>query len=222
MSSLTWAEINEFCENGTASIAFSVGDSKSVTINGVNTQAQIIGFDHDDLADGSGKAKITFCTAELVAYRIVDDNGYEKPFVNTEIYSWLSNTVYNGLDSQLKSVIKAVNKKTTQYHGSSTIRTDSMKLFLLSEVEVSGAHIDTAAGEGTQYPWFNSNSRRIKKYNGSNSDWWLRSPCYIENHLSYGYWTWVDDDGTTGNIVIGGADNFYPNWGSGVCVAFCI
>ena len=208
--------------SGKASECFSIGDTKPATVNGVSTQAQIIGFNHDDLADGSGKAGITFCTTELVANRNVDDDGFEMPFVNTEIFSWLNNTVYGGLDSQLKDVIKAVNKKTTRYHGSSTIRTDSMKLFLFSEIEVSGEHIDTAAGEGTHYSWFNSNSRRTKKYNKSNWSWWLRSPCYIENHPNYRYWTWVDADGTTGNIVIGGADNSYPDWNAGVCVAFCV
>lgn len=222
LSNYSWSEISTLSASEYASQIFSLGDTKNETINGVSTQVQIIGFNHDDLADGSGKAGITFCTTNLVDYRKVDDDGFKKPFVNTEIFSWLNNTVYSGLDSQLKGVIKAVNKKTTQYHGSSTIRTDSMKLFLLSEVEVSGKHVDTASGEGTQYPWFNSNSRRTKKYNSSNQPWWLRSPCYIENHPNYGYWTWVTNNGETGNIVIGGADNFRPDWGAGVCVAFCV
>ena len=40
--------------------AWKVADHKPMTINGVDYQIDIIGKNHDDYSDGSGKAPLTF------------------------------------------------------------------------------------------------------------------------------------------------------------------
>ena len=54
-----WSEIALCSQFGQAKNYFSVGDQKTVSINGTNYKVQIIGFDHDQLTSG-GMAGITF------------------------------------------------------------------------------------------------------------------------------------------------------------------
>ena len=61
----TWAEIKTASEGGYAKYMWSLGDTKDLSafmgqISTAYTRATIIGFDHDDLASGNGKAGITF------------------------------------------------------------------------------------------------------------------------------------------------------------------
>ena len=60
-------------------------------------------------------------------------------FTGSEMYSWLQNTLLPTLPSDLQSVLKSVNKKTSAGSQSSTINTNSMKLFLFSEIEIFGS-----------------------------------------------------------------------------------
>lgn len=61
----TWNEIKTASEGGYAKYMWSLGDTKDLSAfmgqtSTTYTRATIIGFDHDDLASGSGKAGITF------------------------------------------------------------------------------------------------------------------------------------------------------------------
>lgn len=61
----TWDEIKTASEGGYAKYMWSLGDTKDLSAfmgqtSTSYTRATIIGFDHDDLASGSGKAGITF------------------------------------------------------------------------------------------------------------------------------------------------------------------
>ncbi|MCQ2795188.1 MAG: DUF6273 domain-containing protein [Bacilli bacterium] len=70
----SWDEIAEIAETGRADEFFGVGNTKEVTLKGQSFShtVRIIDFNHDDLADGSGKAGITFEFADLIS----DENGY--------------------------------------------------------------------------------------------------------------------------------------------------
>jgi len=66
LNSLSWSQINSIVASGEAETSFAIGDSKSVTlIDGSKVNFVILGFNYDDLADGSGKATITFGTDQL-------------------------------------------------------------------------------------------------------------------------------------------------------------
>ena len=56
----TWEQIIEACHNNAVPDTWKVADQKPMTINGVDDQIDIIGKNHDDYADGSGKAPLTF------------------------------------------------------------------------------------------------------------------------------------------------------------------
>ena len=56
----TWAQIIKACQKKIIPTTWKVGDQKAMTINGISYQIDIIGKNHDDYSDGSGKAPLTF------------------------------------------------------------------------------------------------------------------------------------------------------------------
>ena len=214
LASNSWATISQVSAAGNASSFWKVGDEKTITVNGETLTLVIMGFKHDDLASG-GKAGITFGLKHLMkdTRQMNTSNTNSGGFTGSAMYTWLQNTLLKALPSDLQSVIKSVNKKTSAGGASSTINTNAMKLFLFSEVEVFGSTTYSAAGEGSQYSYFATAANRIKNLsNGSGSAiwWWERSP-----HAS---------DSSTFCVVIsgGGADYFGANYSWGVCFGFCV
>ena len=209
----SWAKISKVSVLGIADRFWSVGDTKNITVNGETLTMEIVGFNHDNLT-GGGKAGITFGTKHLMrdARRMNPSDTNQGGWTGSEMCSWLTSTCYNGLPSELRSVIREVDKKTSAGGGSSTIKTDSMKIFLFSEKEV-GLSGYSVAGEGENYARFTSNSVRTKKMsNGSGSAnwWWLRSPRKGIDSLFCS----VDSDGK--------AIHSSANVSNGVCFGFCV
>lgn len=180
LSKNTWAQIAKASAAGKASQLWSVGDTKDITVGSETLTLVIMGFNHDDLASG-GKAGITFGMKNLMATtrRMNASNTNSGGFTGSEMYSWLQNTLLPTLPSDLQAVLKSVNKKTSAGSQSSTINTNSMKLFLFSEIEIFGSTTYSKAGEGSQYSYFATAANRIKYLSngsGSASWWWERSP----------------------------------------------
>ena len=119
-------------------------------------------------------------------------------------------TLLNQLQSDLKSVIKAVDKRSTAGSQSTTIDTTSDKLFLLSEIEIFGALTYSKAGEGEQYAYYKAGNSRIKKVSGTADWWWERSPVGSNN---------------TGFCLVnssGNANHYNASNSPGVAFGFCI
>lgn len=210
----SWDTINTIAQSGQASSVFSIGDTKSISINGTNYKIQIYDFNHDDLADGSGKAKITFGLANCLStyYAMNSSNTNSGGWGSCALRTTLQNTILNQLPTELKTLIKTVKKKTSAGSQSTTINTTNDTLFLFSEVELFGSTTYSVAGEGTQYPIFTNNSSRIKKQGdtGSACYWWERSPFASDST----YFCFVSTDGSAN---FGYASNSF-----GVCFGFCI
>lgn len=214
LSKNTWAQIAKASAAGKASQLWSVGDTKDITVGSETLTLVIMGFNHDDLASG-GKAGITFGLKNLMATtrRMNASNTNSGGFTGSEMYSWLQNTLLPTLPTDLQAVLKNVNKKTSAGSQSSTINTNSMKLFLFSEIEIFGATTYSKAGEGSQYSYFATAANRIKYLaNGTGSAdwWWERSP--------YG------GDSNYFCLVYGNGDayNNYATSTYGVCFGFCV
>lgn len=214
LSKNTWAQIAKASAAGKASQLWSVGDTKDITVGSETLTLVIMGFNHDDLASG-GKAGITFGMKNLMATtrRMNASNTNSGGFTGSEMYSWLQNTLLPTLPSDLQTVLKSVNKKTSAGSQSSTINTNSMKLFLFSEIEIFGSTTYSKAGEGSQYSYFATAANRIKYLsNGAGSAywWWERSP-----HGSYsGSFCVVSGNGSAYNDGASGT--------GGVCFGFCV
>ena len=215
----SWQQIAQNAETGQANTIWNVGDEITFNLKDGNPLTmQIIGFNHDDLSDGSGKAGITFGMKNLYysTYPMNDSNTNAGGWEECKMRTSTIQEILNNLPDELQSVIKLVNKKATAGRQSTDIVISQDKLWLYSGVELDGTTSSGYKDEGTQYEYWtshNTNSDRIKKSNngtGSAGNYWLRSPytSYPVNFRS------VRSDGY---VDISSADNSY-----GLCFCFCI
>lgn len=197
LEAFTFAEISAIGAAGDAPNYFKRGDTKTIRLkNNEQVILEIADFNHDDLTSG-GKAPISFIIKNCLSFtgtRYMNGSATNNGSWNS---SYMRNTVMaeirNQLPDDLKPYIKKVNKKTTQGNSSTAIQTTSDDLWLPSCIEVGT--ITSGAGyvsEGTQYPIFTDNGSRIKFYNGSARNWWLRSPNTGDNNIFH----YVSSDGS--------------------------
>ena len=173
----SWETIIAACQSGNVPDSWAVGDSKSMTINGMSYQIDIIGKNHDVYADGSGTAPLTFqlhdCYSE--AKQMYSTNLSGLGWKNTDMRLTYLPAILALMPAEVKNGIHAVNKKTSEGGNSTTIETVSDTLFLLSEVEIFGTASSSVAGEGSQYDYYKAGNPKIKKREGVDEFWWERS-----------------------------------------------
>ena len=119
--------------------------------NGNTLEYRIIGINHDDLADGSGKAGLTFLTTstDIMSHMNATDanaGGWEKSELRGRLNS---GDLWALLPAELQSKIKPVTKMTDNKGGGTTGVPSATvdKVFLPSTTEIQGG----ARSEGTQY-----------------------------------------------------------------------
>lgn len=182
----TWAQIIDACHKNKVPETWVVGNQKTMTINGTAYTIDIIGKNHDDYADGSGKAPLTFQMHDCYADRKMMNGG------STNSGGWTSCSMRQTdlpailvlMPTEVQNGIREVNKLTSAGSKSSTINTTADKLFLLSEIEIFGNITYSVSGEGTQYDYYKVGNSKVKNYNGSANYWWQRSP-RIGNYSSF-------------------------------------
>lgn len=179
-SNNTWAQIISACQNGNVPDTWLVGDQKTMTINGTDYAIDIIGKNHDDYADGSGKAPLTFqmhdcyeVTKKMNTSNIATNSGGWK---DCDMRSTNLPAILSLMPDEVQVGIKEVNKMTSEGSLSSTINTTADKLFLLSEIEIFGNYSNSKSGEGSQYAYYSAGNSKVKNISGSACYWWERSP----------------------------------------------
>ena len=162
-----------------AKAAMDAGSKFSTKLtNGKTLEYRIVGINHDDLADGSGKAGLTFEATNTVlgAQRMnaTDTNvgGWEKSELRSRLNS---GDLWSLLPAEIQSKVKSV-KKMTDNKGGGTAGTPSAttdKVFLLSSTEVWG----DMQSDGTQYEFYKSKGVTTSNYSGASSGSirWTRS-----------------------------------------------
>lgn len=173
----TWEQIIAACQEKIIPTTWKVGDQKAMTIGGTDYLIDIIGINHDTYTAG-GKAPLTFqlhdCYADKKAMNSSNTNS--GGWKNSAMRSAHLPAILALMPTEVQNGIREVNKLTSAGSLSATINTTADKLFLLSEVEIFGSTIDSAAGEGTQYDYYKAGNSKVKKRNGSAASWWERSP----------------------------------------------
>lgn len=167
----SWGTIKAIAEAGLAPMVWSIGDEKNITLStGEQITMVILGFNHDDLADGSGKAGITLGMKNALTTNYMM-NASSKTYDGQSGYNaggWLNCEMRNNtmpmllgyLPQEVRDVIKTVKKKTSKGCTSSVLLETEDKLFLFSQEEVMGTHKYTTQyqnsfpGEGVQYEYF--------------------------------------------------------------------
>ena len=149
-----------------------------MTINGMYYVIDIIGINHDDYSDGSGKAPFTFqlhdCYGEIK--KMNSSNTNSGGWTSCAMRSTHLPAILSKMPTEVQNGIREVSKLTSAGSQSATINTTADKLFLLSEIEIFGLTKYSAAGEGTQYDYYKAGNSKVKKRNGSSTTWWERSP----------------------------------------------
>lgn len=182
----TWAQIIDACHKNQVPETWVVENQKAMTINGADYVIDIIGKGHDDYADGSGKAPLTFQLHDCYADRKMMNGG------NTNSGGWTScdmrqthlPAILALMPTEVQNGIREVNKLASAGSKSSTINTTADKLFLLSEIEIFGTVSYSASGEGARYAYYKAGNSTVKNYNGGAYFWWQRSP-RIGNYTSF-------------------------------------
>lgn len=174
----TWEQIIEACHNNAVPDTWEVADQKPMTIGGSDYLIDIIGKNHDDYADGSGKAPLTFqlhdCYADTKQMNSSDTS--RSGWTSCAMRQTHLPAILALMPIEVQNGIREVNKKTML---SSSIRpkTTADKLFLLSEIEIFGSVTYSYKGEGTQYDYYKAdNNNKKKTRNGIGDSWWERSP----------------------------------------------
>jgi len=178
-----------YCDYGDTHRHISIGDQISYTMDGNSYPFRIMGFNHYDKSDGSGKAGILmqmvdcFNTTQKMTSRATSNAGWH----NSDLRTWMNGTMLGYLPSAAQSTIKQVNISTAQDVSTATLSTTVDKLFVPAEVEVFGSATRAEGGtaEGTWYAWYKANNtaaNRVKKVNGSANTWWERSPDTWRSH----------------------------------------
>ena len=193
------AATTDIAKSGTSSIAYAKakaamdsGTTWSVKLtNGQTMQYRIIGINHDDLADGSGKAGLTFLTTSTgISSRMNATNtsagGWEKSELRAKMNS---GEIWNLMPSDFQAKVKVVTKLTNNVGGgdankNAAVTATSDKLFLLSHSEIVETHKNAWSdyswldSEGFQYEAFKgkvSNDSGINDCLSNNRAWWERS-----------------------------------------------
>ena len=208
-----------------AKAAMDAGTTWSVKLtNGKPLTYRIIGIDHDDLDDGSGKAGLTFLTTSTnISSRMNATNtnagGWERSELRRKMNS---GEIWNLMPSDFQSKVKPVRKLTNNVgdgdaNKNAAVTATSDKLFPLSYSEIVPAsywadEYPWTASEGTQYEAFKG--KVTNNYSGNSAIaiggcWWERS--VIPNNSAHFL------------LVSGGGDPSNSDYATGsfcVCPAF--
>ena len=190
------AVAKDIAKNGTSSIAYAkakaamdAGTKFSMKLtDGKTLTYRIIGISHDDLADGTGKAGLTFLTTSTGIMSSVNApetnvGGWEKSELRAKMNS---GEIWNLMPADFQSKVKTARKLTNNVGGNdknAAVTATTDKLFLLSYSEIVptspwASSIPWTSSEGTQYEAFKG------KVTNNDSDnaclqigyhWWERS-----------------------------------------------
>ena len=228
------AVAKDIAKNGTSSIAYAkakaamdAGTKFSMKLtDGQTLTYRIIGINHDNLADGSGKAGLTFLTTSSnIEGRMnatsTNAGGWEKSRLRQKMNG---GEIWNLMPSDFQSKVKPVRKLTNNVGGggankNAIITTTTDKLFLLSYSEM----VPTSFW-ASEYPWTSSEGFQYEAFRGKVTEnysdnsaidigsYWLERSVRPDRHDSFL------------NINNNGNPSYYLDAGaidSCVCPAWC-
>lgn len=185
----------------------------------VTADVEIIGYNHDNLADNSGKAPLTFFCADLpqILHRMNEDSSNEGGWEASEMRAFLNDELFNALPEDLKLIIKPVRKISDGGSSNKSLVTTTDSCWLASYDEIgltSGSN--NLSGQGELYDAiFSSNKDSRKKYitdDTATGGWWTRTSYYSLNSNSM-FWRVTNSGGSYSDIAF---NHFYVAFG------FCI
>ena len=188
--------------------------------DGQTLEYRIIGINHDDLADGSGKAGLTFLTTSAgIRSRMnaTDTNagGWEKSELRQKMNS---GEIWNLMPSDFQSKVKSVKKLTNNIGGGSANKNAAMtatsdKLFLLSYSEI----VPTSYW-ASDYPWSSSEGTQYEAFKGKVTNNYSGNDC-----LKIGFYWWersVSPNYSNSFLIVSSSGD--PSGSSNATRSFCV
>lgn len=194
-SKYSWDGVFAAIDAGTYATDYAVGDMIPLDLGSEGVvNMQIVAFDADDKADGSGKAPISWISKELLATAHImnpavvtlDDGtyqegtggigGWEKCTMRTYLNDTIKPLIPEDVRGRLVTVTK--NQQSLNTAAAKEAQTTSDDIWIPSKYEIFG---DKLTGETADMPkytgLFTVSSVRIKKKTGNSSasEWWMRS-----------------------------------------------
>lgn len=183
----SWAEIFANEANGTYSTKYSIGDTKSLDLGteGVHLM-EIVAFDTDDKADGSGKAKITWISKDLLptTHRMnpartanTEGTGTLGGWEKSDMRTYLNDTIKPLIPETVRNAIVPVTKVQMGYQASDETKyqqTTTDDVWIPNHREIFNATTYDQSGAVYSGKFTDANSRK-KTRSGSASTWWLRA-----------------------------------------------
>lgn len=157
--------------------------------DGTKVTVAVAGFRHDEKADGSGVAGVTFVTLGSIGKQAYNPSGDVTAWEDSPLRSWMNQSLMGELPEGLADLIVPVTKATGTPSGDLSETSDSM--WLLSATELAG--LVTNGEEGSQYQLFSDQGVEGQSSVLKLCDdyWWLRGL------TSDGQWQrTVDKDGS--------------------------
>lgn len=113
----SWTEILASIDDGTYKEKYALGNYKPLNLGNEGTvDMQIVAFDSDDLANGSGKAPLTFISKQVLANKsVLFETNTAEGWSDSPLRNYLNSTVKNTINSTLTNHLVTVKKYTT--HG---------------------------------------------------------------------------------------------------------
>ena len=209
-----------------AKAAMDAGTKFSMELtDGSTLTYKIIGINHDDLGDGSGKAGLTFLTTSTgisswMSIMSNNDGGWEQSALRQKMNS---GEIWNLMPSDFQSKVKSVRKLTNNVGGgdankNAAVTATTDKLFLLSYSEIVPTSYWAA-----DYPWTSSEGTQYEAFKGKVTNNHLGNACL---QIGNKWWERSVSPGTSADFLHVGSDgdplNFNRAWAPYyVCPAFC-
>ena len=208
----SWEEIIAAGEDGTYIDKYQIGDTKELDLGEEGViEMELVAFDADELADGSGKAHMTWIAKNLLnTIHVMNVGGNEGGWPASYMCVWLQDSILPLFPDTVRSNIKEVKKYSYSYSDKGTI-SSSDKIWIPSRREVFGED-NSYEDSGPEYlTAFSDAASRIKRRAGEPYWWWLRSAS-INYDYKFGI---VANDGSSR-----GSNGAYNR--DGVAVGFCL
>lgn len=212
----SWNDIIAASNDGTYKEKYKIGDKKLLDLGDEGTITMVLtAIDMDELADGSGKAPMTWISEDLIntERRMDSEDNEESSWENSELRKWLYDDIFPLLPKVLQSNIKEVSKASyAPVNDDFEVITTADTIWIPSVGEINTddwrKETDVKYIYNNVYP--DTPSKSKKHLNGEKSLWWLRTAAYRGGYL------WVDDRG------ISVSDYFNAAEQAGIVICFCL